>query len=230
MTTQELENQYTAAMATTSFPVHQEFVKLLLSSNERDIIKYHFELLRNRTNPKLYQRVRAAFKKRGPTGEKYLIERSRTEKNPQLLGDIMHLLGGMESAAAVPLARQLVRSADPELRDKATYVLGWVGEEADADLIGDTLLNDPDRKVRADAATAHDQMRMRLPRLKNRLLGNLKRALEVERDEEVVAWIIITIQYFLNKRLGMKEDIDEGTYSGNVQQAREKARAALAKL
>jgi HEAT repeat protein len=230
MITDELGKQYRAAMDTTSFAAHQKFIKLLLSSSEPDVIHYHCELLKNRENPKLYLRLRAAFKKRGPAGAKYLTERMRTEKNPQLVGDILHLLGGMGEEASLPLARQLITSSDADLRDKATYVLGWVGKESDTELLGNRLLNDPDPKVRADAATAHDQMRMRLPQIKDQLLGTLKRAVELERDEQVLAWIIITLQNFLGKKFGLKEDIEEGTYSGNVHQAREKARAALSTL
>lgn len=229
MNKDELEREYVSVSKTTEFAEHQKFIKDLLASDAPPVLDFHFESLKNRANRNLYHRLRAAFKKRGAPAEEYLLKRIKTEKDAHLLGDALHLLGGMRRKEAIPLARQLVMSADPENRDRASYVLGWIGDESDADILGDRLLNDPDPKVRADAATAHDQMRIRIPHITNRLLANLKRALDRENDEEVLAWIIITIQYFLGKSFGLKENIEEGNYSGNVMEAREKARAALAK-
>jgi HEAT repeat protein len=226
----ELDRQYEASTKTTSFGEHQRFIKQLLASNDPEVIDYHFSLLGNRQNRNLYQRLRAAFAKRGAPAAQYLIKRAAAETNPQLLGDILHLLGVMKVPEAVPLARKLAGARDPELRDKAVYVLGWLGTESDVDILADRLLNDPNPKVRMDAATAHDQMRMRLPDTTNRLLANLKSALAQETDEEVLAWIIITIQYFLKKKFGLKENIEEATYSGDVQKARLKARDVLTKF
>jgi HEAT repeat protein len=229
MTIEELRKEYVAARESRSVAEHRAFIGHLLASNDPKVMGYHFELLKDRTNRDLYYRLRAAFKKRGAAAVEYLVERIKTEKDPHLLGDAMHLLGGMNRPEAASLARQLIYSGDAENRDKASYVLGWVGTESDADSLRDRLLNDPDPKVRVDAATAHDQMRLRLPQITDRLLANLKQALETEKDEEVLAWVVITIQYFLGKTLGLKENIEEGGYSGNVWQAREKARAALSK-
>jgi HEAT repeat protein len=226
----ELNNLYAAASATTNFSDHQRLIKMLASSNDPAVIEYHFGLLKNRENQKLYLRLRAAFAKRGSPAGDYLAKRIQTEKDPGLLGDALHLLGIMHRPEALPVARKVIGAANSELRDKACYVLGWVGTEEDAPRLGDCLLRDPDPKVRSDAATAHDQLRMRIPQAKARLLTNLNIALNQEQDAEVLAWIIITIQYFLGKKFGLKEVIDEGTYTGDPLQARRKAQDALMKL
>jgi HEAT repeat protein len=230
MDKKELNNLYAAALATKNFSDHQKFIKVLLSSNDQAVIDYHFSLLKNRENQKLYLRLRAAFAKRGTPAGDYLVSLIQRERDPDLLGDALHLLGTMHRPEALPVARKLIGAANSELRDKACYVLGWVGTDEDVQRLGDCLLRDPDPKLRSDAATAHDQLRMRVPQSKDRLLTNLRIALNQEQDEEVLAWIIITIQYFLGKKFGLKEIIDEGTHTGDVLQARRKAQDALMKL
>jgi len=229
MTRDELESEYRRVADTEDFAEHQAFIRDLLASNDPAVIDYHFGLLRDRRNQKLYQRLRAGFEKRGDAGAEYLVKRSSEEKDSRLLGDILHMLGKMRRPEAVPMARHLAKSPDPDLRDKAAYVLGWTGNQSDAEILGNLLLRDPDAKVRRDAATAHDQMRMRLPAATDRLLDNLRRALKQETDEDVLAWIIVTLQYFLHKSFGLKEHIEERKLTGNVMQARENAMAALMK-
>jgi HEAT repeat protein len=229
MNKRELENQYRSVAASTSFAEQQKFIKQLLASNDPETIDYHFSLLKDRGNRNLYQQIRAAFKKRGPSAAEYLIKRAATEKDPQLLGDILHILGTMDRPEALPLARKMTRSSEPDVRDKAGYVLGWLGSEADAEIMAELLLHDPAPMVRADLATAHSQMYERHPKAKDRLLDNLRKALDQETDEEVLAWIIITIQNILHKNFGLRENIEEGIHTGDVKRAKEKAQATLMK-
>jgi HEAT repeat protein len=229
VTREALESQWHRAAETTEFSEHQAFIKQLLSLKDPEGISYHYSLLRDHQNLDLYRDLRAAFAKRGDAGANYLIERISVEKDPHLLDDILLLLGVMRRPEATPLARKFANSVDSKLRDTAASVLGWVGTESDADLLRNLLLHDPEPRVRGDAATAHSQMEMRLPQSRARLLDNLKQALDREVDEDVLAWIIITIQYILRKNFGLKEHIDEGTRSGDVMHARQRARAALLK-
>jgi hypothetical protein len=46
-------------------------------------------------------------------------------------GDILHLLGGLRSSKAAPLAREFVTHDDSYHRDVALYVLGWMGDDPD---------------------------------------------------------------------------------------------------
>lgn len=224
-----LDRDYKIAFETTDYTQHQRFTKELLASNEMEIISYHFNLLKNRENWKLYQQVRQAFLKRGDDGEKFLITRIKTEDDPELQGDALFLLGLLRSKEALALARSFVSHQDPDHRYKACVVLGWVGAENDIDILRDLLLNDSEAFIRGYAATAQRQLWRRLPETKSKILANLKRALENEVDEEALSLIIISIQTILNKGLGLKEDINEGRITGNIQNARSRALKALEK-
>lgn len=230
MNVADAKREYIAAKETTSYARHQEFIRLLLSSDDPEMIAFHFDLLEDQDNWDLYQRLRAAFKKRGTQAEEFLVKRIKTEPNPDLQGDALHLLGGLKSKSAAALARDFALHTIPDHREKACYVLGWVGTAEDIDVVGTCLLEDREPQVRATAATALDQLRMRVPRVEKRLLAYLKNALERETDEEVTAWIIITIQYVTKKKFGLKEDIDEAVWTGDVGKAKNKALKALSKI
>lgn len=225
-----LQSRYIETKGSDDFEKHAEFINLLLSSNEPEVIAFHYNLLRDRENRDLYLRLRAAFVKRGEAGERFLIARIQEEEDPALCADILTILGVMKSGAALPLARKALIREDPDLRHRGCYVLGWMGEMEDIDLLGDRLLHDPSPLVRKTAATAHSQFYERLPKAKNRLLKNLKQALETEQDQEVIGWIVATVQYILGKRFGLKEDIAENRLIGDIEKAKEKCLRVLNKL
>lgn len=227
MDVKTLEHEYAVAKTTDNFSQHQQFIKKLLSTDDPDVVDYHYRMLAIRDNRDLYLRLRAAFKKREDVAVRFLVSKIKVEQDPKLRNDILHLLGGLRSQEAAPLAREFLSHQSPEDRHIGCYVIGWVGTENDIHLLGDRLLNDPDPRVRETAATAHDQIMIRLPETKNRLLGNLKAALEKEKNENVIPWIIITIQYIMKKGFGLKENIEEATWSGSVERARVKAMKAL---
>lgn len=225
-----LQREYARVSQTTSFSAHQEFISRLLSSNDQETIQYHFELLRSHEPRDLYLRVRSAFIKRGKEGEKFLIDRIQREKDPALLADALHLLGRLESRHAIPLAREFMSHPIPEHHYIGCYVLGWVGAEDDIPVLTDRLLTDTDSRVRATAATALDQVMIRLPHTKPQLLASLSDALQKEEDEEVIAWVIITIQYIMKRKYGLKENIEEAKWVGDVKKAKIKALKGLHSL
>lgn len=230
MNLESLKEKYRSASESDSYEVHEDFIKMLLSSSELEVLNYHYDLLRERQNRELYLRLRAAFVKRGQAAANLLVEKLKNEREPAMRADILHLLGRMRHEAALPLAREAIQSPDGDFRDRGVYVLGWMGEIEDIDLLKGRLLNDPDPKVRADAATAHDQIKDNLPGAKNKLLANLKEGLEKEKDKKVCGWIIVTIQDIIKKSFGLKEDIEEGEVRGNVSAAKQKCLAHLSSL
>ena len=222
-----LEKEYNAAKETTNFTLHQNFIKLLLSSDDSETINFHFNLLKNRDNWNLYTRLRAGFKKRGIATEKFLIDKIKNESDDGLQADALHLLGELNSNEAVSISKDFIKHQDQTHRETACYVLGWLASENEIDYVADRLLNDSDADIRATAATSLDQIKLRLPETKPKLISILKNALESETNEEVAAWIIITLQYIMGKRFGLKENIDEAEWSGDVDKAKKKALKAL---
>jgi HEAT repeat protein len=209
---------------------NMDFVEILLSDNSSETISYHYDLLKKREYKNLYHYIRAAFKKR-LEAEEFLVKKISTEKDSIALGDILHLLGGLRSSQAAPLARKLINNDNGYQREVALYVLGWVGAEEDIDILTTHLLNEESSHLRGTAASAHRQMYWQLSELKNKLLASLKQGFEKEKDDEVIAWIIVMIESIAVKRLGLREDKqDPDVIHGDVLKAKIKAAKFLAEL
>lgn len=225
-----LERQYLAAVETDDFGVHHALVEALLASDDRDVLELHYERLRDRRNRDLYLRLRAAFVKRGAAASEFLLEKAQHETDPAMRADLVHLLGRIDHPAAAPMARDALRSADAHLRHVGCYVLGWLGTREDLGLLHERLLHDEDALVRRTAATAHSQLYEHAKRSKNAILESLRRGLAAEKDDAVAGWIVLSIQYVLGKRFGVRWDREEDELRGDVAAAREKCLRALAKL
>lgn len=210
---------------------HMVFIDQLLASSDREAIKYHYDLLTDRSNRDLYIRLRAAFVKRLPGAEGFLLEALDTEKDPAMRADILHLLGTARCPSARDLAVKLATDIDERVRDTAAFVLGWVGTPDDLrEILIDRLLHDPSPLVRGDAATALRQVYFRLPKVKDDAVKALKQGLVQESNEEAQASIIATLQTLLKKRFGLTEPAHERGIKGDVPGAREKALKHLAKV
>jgi HEAT repeat protein len=225
-----LAAQYEAAKRTDDFETHHAFTKALKASNDLDIVDFHYGLLRDRANRDLYLRVRAAFDERGPVVGDFLAVKATVEKDPAMCADILHLLGLVEHAAAVPMARESLKSPDTELRRRACYVIGWLGQAEDIPRLREVLLHDTEPSIRATAATSHYQFYEHAKRSKMTLLRNLHEALPMEKDREVSASIVLAAQYILERRFGIKWDREEDELRGDVEAAREKCMKALARV
>jgi HEAT repeat protein len=230
MNASALEQQYLAASKTDDFDVHNALVKALLASNDRDVLEFHYEHLRDRSNRDLYLRLRAAFAKRGPVAGDFLLAKAEHETDPAMRADLLHLLGRIDHPAAVPMARDALKSPDADLRHRGCYVLGWLGEREDLDRLNDRLLHDEDAFVRRTAATSHSQFYEHAKRSKTAVLESLYQGLVAEKDEAVAGWIVLAVQYVLEKRFGIKWDSEEDELQGDIPAAREKCIRALAKL
>jgi hypothetical protein len=136
----------------------------------------------------------------------------------------------MRSREARRIALEFLTSKEPKLRHFAGVLLGWVGPESDLTKLGSLLLTDEDPRVRGAGAGAQCQMWYRIPKIKSRLLWYSKQAIERETDEEVQQDIVIMVQTVLKKRLGIKENIDEGTITGDIPKAVIKTKKLLETL
>ncbi|HYO55927.1 HEAT repeat domain-containing protein [Archangium sp.] len=220
----ELEREFQALNDPSTDPEAQHaFAQRLLGSDEPEAVGFHYELLRHRDNDLFRGIIRDAFSQRGAVGEKFLLQKLEQEKNPEMLADVVLILGLMQSSAAREYSLRMIRSPHEEIRHVATFVLGWVGTLDDLRKLEQRLLEDQAPTIRSDAATAHYQIFYRIPECKDQAVQSLLRGLEQERDEDVLASILISLQDILNKRFGMHEDIDEGEITGDVGKAKEKA-------
>ena len=207
-----------------------KFKKSLLSYNSHDAYNFHYELLRNRANRKLYQHIRAALIKR-PNIEEFLLGKLKTEKDAEIQADILHVLGRVGSPHASDMAREFLGYENESLNEVASYVLGWVGNENDLRLLNDQMLNGKTPLLRITAASAHRQMASRMPEIKMEIIRSLKQGFEHEKDDEVIPWIIIMIETILVKRLGIREDKnDPNTWHGNLDKAKQKTKQFLSNL
>jgi hypothetical protein len=229
MSIDALKSAYRAAEKSQSFSQHLDFVNLLLSRDDVEAVKYHFDLLARRENYKLYQRVRAAFKKRETAGEKFLVARSKSERNPALLSDILFLLGLMRSTHAAKIAQQFLDHKDNDCRFNACVVLGWVGSPKGIALLKKRLLEDSQPLIRGAAAAAMRQIYERLPETKDKLLLALKKGFTDERNKEALSLMIVSVQSIAGKKFGLREIVNKGTITGNIIQARDKALEYLSK-
>jgi len=205
----------------------REFIGALLEQHDRDTLDFHFGLLRDDRHFSFYCAIRAAFEKRGPVAEPFLIERFQVEQEPRLRGDALQLLGHMRSKRARGLATQVITADVAGLRYCAVIVLGWVGTVRDMEtVLRDRLLHDPSPFVRGNAATAFRQVWYRIPRAKDSaigILGEALEALEAEEDEDPIGSIVVTLQTIMKRRFGLREVDDEPDIVGDVGAAKARA-------
>lgn len=233
MILEELKQEHEKAKhPNTQYIDHMAFIKKMVASNEDSIVNFHYNLMKDRSNRKLHQRIRYSFFKRGKVAEAFLLKAIETENDDLLLSDTIFILGLLRNKSARKSAIQHILSKNEELRHTACVVLGWVGTIKDTrEILYDRLINDASTWIRGDAATAHRQVWHRIPKVKETALQNLKTALSNDDEEmDVMASIIITIQDIAQKRLGLKENIDGAEILGDVPTARKNALKALAKI
>ena len=223
-----LHSEYIAASQTRDPDAHRKFIEHLMRSPDGATIEPHSELLRDRQNVHIYTRLRVAFKKYGAAGEAVLVERLGTETSPEMLADIIHLLGGMRSASARGAALAAIDSPHEEIRRTACYVLGWIGTEHDmVTVLHQRLLSDPNNQIRSFAATSYRQIFYRIPEVRERALKDLKEALVQEADPVALGGIIVRVQTLMRRRVGLIGGPNEPEIKGDVVAAREKALHAL---
>lgn len=207
-----------------------QFKKLLLSENSLEVLELHYELIREHENSKLYQHLRAGLEKRANI-EEFLLQKLNTEKDEKMQGDILHILGVIDSVHAIDIAYDFIKHENEYHKEVATYVLGWVGKKEDIDLLNYHMINEKSALLRKTAASAHRQLAYRMPEAKKEIIQSLKQGFENEKDDEVIPWIIIMIETILIKKLGIREDKEDPyTWHGNLEKAKEKTEKFLSTL
>ncbi len=223
MQLQEINLEYQKILNTENVADILHFTKNLLSTSDPKVIEYHFSLLKNRTNQKLFQHLRAAFAKRGLLVEDFLVKKTREATDKQLRADALQLLGNIRSPKAREIALDFISHADSNDRYRGCIVLGWVGGVSEIEPLSKILLNDPVAINRGWAATALRQLWFNNKKLSTLLLPYIKQAIFEEKDEQALSLIIISAQSILNKKFGLVEDVEEREITGDIKKAKEQA-------
>ena len=236
MSEQELRDAYNAAASITrtgdgkDVSARLAFKKVLESHLRPEFDAVHYELLKNRSNLRLYQLVRAEFAKR-PNAEGFLLSSLSTENDPETQADILQILGHMRSRHAAKLAHAFLEHALVRHREVALFVLGWVGEEQDIATLNKHLVRESETPLRITAAGALRQLTLRLPELKSKVLVCLKTSFEHETNGAVFPWIILVIETIARKDLGLRENKENpDQWLGDIKKARKRTAAFLASL
>jgi HEAT repeats len=229
MATDELQRLYDRARsANPNFDERQELVAALLAREDREAIEYHYGLIRDRSDRRLYLDVRTSFKKRGKAAEAFSLEAYPREPSTSMRADILLLLGGLRSSGVRRLALDALSAEDEELRHKAVIVLGWVGTVKDMKtVLRDRLLHDPSPLVRGDTASAYRQIWYRMPRVKETAERDFAEALAAEDDEYAVSILVISLQTIARRRFGLKETDGDIEIVGDVEEAKARAQRYL---
>ena len=222
-----LDKHYSQVIHTDSYSVHQSFIKELLSTNDEQILDFHYQLLsRSIGNPDLYKRLCRAFEQRGKVAQDYLSGRIQNETDSQIRGDVLHILGKTNTPSVIPLAISFLQSDDRIMRYKAIIVLGWTGQSEELKPLNERLRNEPDEELRGYAATAMRQIWFKHPDTQRQILTIYQQALSTEQSGSVCSFIITCVQELLHKKFGIKES-QYGEIGGNVSKAKPKALLAL---
>jgi hypothetical protein len=184
-----------------------ELENILLSSNDIEVLEFHYNCLGDTKNETIYFTCRAAFAKR-PHIETFLLSKLEVEQDKHKIADIIHILGRIRSDKALEIAKYNLLDKDDHIREVCLYVIGWTGSISEINVLSYYLMNEPTQKLRITAGSALRQIAWRIKESKADVLDVLKEAFYHESDKTVLARIIELISTIAIKNLGIREDKD----------------------
>ena len=231
MIIEELKKEYQEAK---ELPSQLNFIEKLLESNDKDIMEYHYSLLKYRETDFFYL-LRAKFKKRGDVGAQFLLEKLQEEKNNTLKEEAFFILGLLRENLNSEEIKILKFNASQFILEKENYlrqyygiiVLGWIGNEEEIKILENELSNNLDVELKSSASAALRQIWFNHENLKEKILRIYFNSLKNEDNNIVNRTSIACIQDLLQKKLGINEV--NGNISGNVKKAKIKALNILEK-
>ena len=231
MIIEELKKEYQEAK---ELPSQLNFIEKLLESNDKDIMEYHYSLLKYRETDFFYL-LRAKFKKRGDVGAQFLLEKLQEEKNNTLKEEAFFILGLLRENLNSEEIKILKFNASQFILEKENYlrqyygiiVLGWIGNEEEIKILENELSNNLDVELKGYASSALRQIWFNHENLKEKILRIYFNSLKNEDNNIVNSTSIACIQDLLQKKLGINEV--NGKISGNVKKAKIKALNILEK-
>ncbi|MEE9338955.1 MAG: HEAT repeat domain-containing protein [Methylococcaceae bacterium] len=225
---ESLNERYLNAKNSDDLSIQLDFIDDLLSNNDEEIISYHYSLLKDKSDTRLFQYLRGDFKKREDAGKHFLLQKIKSETDFDLKAEALFILGTMKCAEAKPVAIQFLNEDKYDYQYKGIIVLGWLGGKEEVPLLENTLKNNKNSESRGYAASALRKIWHNNSRLKKKIFKVYYEILENEVDDDVNRTIISCTQDMLRKKFGIKES-QYGEISGDVVIAKPKAIKALEK-
>ena len=204
-----------------------KFVRELNSSNENDILEYHYGLLKyQEPYIDLFYQLRGEFYKHGDEGKAFLLDKINIETDPDLKAEALFILGTMECVEVKPIAISFLKSENYKEQYYGIIVIGWLGKSEDIVILENELTNNKNSELRAYAATALRQIAFSNSRLNKKIAGAYSRAYQSEADEIVRKTIIVCFQDLIKVKFGLRE-LQTGEITGDLNQAEPKFKKAL---
>lgn len=210
---------------------YMEFVWALMKS---PYVEYHYSLMVSKgvKNKGFQQALWSRFDEHGENAASLLLAKLEKQEDIDYHPEIIFLLGKMANRKGcfykdqvLDYARQYSASPDTYLRDRAIIVLGWIGGSNDVTLLSDRLLNDPDSKCRAWAATSfmHIWFGRKSSAFVEKVLPHLYKAIQQETDDFTLGCIITVVQELTQKKFGLSQKSVDNTDKEKINIAKLKA-------
>ena len=203
-----------------------------MKDNSLPRMEYHYSLLNDRSNVKLFNEIRASFIKRGRDGVIFLYNKTQQEKSQNLKSEAFFLLGIMKCYEIKEDVYELLNSThDLYVKYKCIVVLGWLGNNIkDVNLLGEIVKNSSQvDELRSYAVSALRQIWFKNKKFEGEILNIYKEVLVRDNDYVLDTTIIACMQDILRKKWGIIES-RYGEISGNVAEAKIKALKYISKL
>lgn len=209
------------ARQTTSFKIHNDLIKQLLEYDNDTYYQIHIDFISKEREGIFHERLCRGFAKRSEKAANFLLKKITTQKIEDiLLADIIQILGLMKFHKILPYIPKLIENKDEIVRYKCIIVLGWLGEKNEIDLLLDVLTSNDVSYIRGFSATAMRQIWFNHPEYKEYIIKILFKQINLEKNELVLAMMIITLQDVINYNFGLNES-ENGEISGNLEMAKE---------
>ncbi len=214
--------KFEEANATDSFTIHNKFLNELLVDESQQGIENHYGFFQSSHNSDLKRVLGKGFLKRKQNATGFLLEKLNTKTSIHEKSDIIHLLGLSGDKSILKNLFEYLSNENDEIRYKVIISLGWLGTSDDIKVLENHYNREKIDYLRGFTVTAMRQIFFRIPSVKAEILNFLFKKIKTEKNEKVIALIIVVIQDLEKMKYGLKEDPNTGDISGDINKAREK--------
>jgi hypothetical protein len=217
-----------------------KFVTVLAARHDEETMDYHYSLLKESDmSDKLYDQLCRSFPKHGEPGEVFLLHEIKTEKDSKIKGIVLQILGSMKYyqgkhlEETAKLAREYLQADHDFLRNRATIVLGWIGDSSDMQTFQERLFHEKDPETRGWTASALMQLYFNndaVKKQKKNLIDTLKNALLKEQNDFVLTCILVSLQEIMGEKLGISATTHDTPPKDELEKAKIKALKLLGNL